>query len=64
MHVPKFWRMRSQLYRLQGVRYENGQVGLQARTVDLLNDNENVSVEADTTESQQPAEQKRRIYAA
>jgi hypothetical protein len=32
MQVARFWRMNAQRYRLQGVRYANGEVSLQART--------------------------------
>jgi len=31
MQISRHWRMNSQRYRLEGVRYENGQVSLQNR---------------------------------
>ncbi|MBL8161841.1 MAG: hypothetical protein JNJ61_07625 [Anaerolineae bacterium] len=31
MQISRHWRMNSQRYRLQGVRYENGAVSLQPR---------------------------------
>jgi hypothetical protein len=33
MQISRHWRMNSQRYRLAGVRYQNGQVRLQARPV-------------------------------
>lgn len=35
MQISRHWRLNSQRYRLQGVRYENGQVSLQARPLPL-----------------------------
>lgn len=32
MQISRHWRMNSQRYRLQGVRYQNGEVSLQCRT--------------------------------
>lgn len=31
MQIPRHWRMQTMRYRLQGVRYANGEVSLQAR---------------------------------
>ena len=31
MQISRHWRLNAQRYRLQGVRYENGEVSLQAR---------------------------------
>lgn len=31
MQISRHWRLNSQRYRLQGVRYENGEVSLQIR---------------------------------
>lgn len=31
MQISRHWRMNSQRYRLHGVRYQNGEVSLQAR---------------------------------
>lgn len=31
MQISRHWRLNSQRYRLQGVRYQNGEVSLQAR---------------------------------
>jgi len=33
MQISRHWRLNSQRYRLQGVRYQNGEVSLQARPV-------------------------------
>ena len=33
MQISRHWRLNSQRYRLQGVRYENGEVRLQARAL-------------------------------
>jgi hypothetical protein len=33
MQISRHWRLNSQRYRLEGVRYENGEVRLQARPV-------------------------------
>ncbi|MEO8393608.1 MAG: hypothetical protein ABI700_11520 [Chloroflexota bacterium] len=33
MQISRHWRLNSQRYRLQGVRYENGEVRLQARVI-------------------------------
>jgi hypothetical protein len=31
MQISRHWRMNSQRYRLEGVRYQNGEVSLQSR---------------------------------
>ena len=36
MQISRHWRLNSQRYRLQGVRYENGEVRLQARPVPCI----------------------------
>ena len=33
MQISRHWRLNSQRYRLEGVRYENGEVRLQARVI-------------------------------
>ena len=33
MQISRHWRMNSQRYRLQGVRYENGEIRLVARNL-------------------------------
>lgn len=33
MQISRHWRLNSQRYRLEGVRYVNGEVRLQARTM-------------------------------
>lgn len=33
MQISRHWRMNAQRYRLEGVRYENGETSLQARPV-------------------------------
>jgi hypothetical protein len=38
MQISRHWRLNSQRYRLQGVRYENGEVSLQARPNPLNRD--------------------------
>lgn len=35
MQISRHWRLNSQRYRLQGVRYENGAVSLQARPIPM-----------------------------
>lgn len=35
MQISRHWRLNSQRYRLQGVRYENGEVSIQARPTPL-----------------------------
>ncbi len=35
MQISRHWRLNSQRYRLQGVRYENGAVSLQSRPAPL-----------------------------
>ncbi len=35
MQITRHWRLNSLRYRLQGVRYENGRVSLQARPLPL-----------------------------
>ena len=57
MQVPRFWRMKTQRYRLTGVRYDNGEIQLIDRpnmTVDTETANEReeiVVVEAQTQQS-------------
>lgn len=34
MQVARYWRMKKQNYRLEGVRYMNGAVSLQSRPTD------------------------------
>lgn len=50
MQISRHWRMNSQRYRLQGVRYQNGEVSLQAR----LNPPSNEMVRAQEQQAQQP----------
>jgi hypothetical protein len=38
MQISRHWRMNSQRYRLEGVRYENGQVSLQNRPAPTANE--------------------------
>ncbi|HSW90106.1 MAG TPA: hypothetical protein VLH19_04515 [Patescibacteria group bacterium] len=38
--ISRHWRMNSQRYRLEGVRYENGQVSLQNRPAPMPTPNE------------------------
>lgn len=49
MQISRHWRLNSQRYRLQGVRYENGEVSLQNRPTFLT--------------VQQPAETKAVIHS-
>lgn len=44
MQISRHWRLNSQRYRLQGVRYQNGQVRLQPRPVQPY-DGQRVEVE-------------------
>ena len=39
MQISRHWRMNPQRYRLQGVRYANGEVSLQARPQPVHEDN-------------------------
>ena len=58
MQVPRFWRMKTQRYRLTGVRYDNGEVQLIDRpnvTVDMDTENESEEIVAVETKVQQPA---------
>jgi hypothetical protein len=38
MQISRHWRMNPQRYRLQGVRYTNGEVSLQARPQPVTDD--------------------------
>lgn len=41
MQISRHWRMNAQRYRLEGIRYENGEVSLQDRPeTQVVNDNE------------------------
>jgi hypothetical protein len=40
MQISRHWRLNPQRYRLQGVRYENGTVSLQARPLPITDSNE------------------------
>jgi hypothetical protein len=58
MQVPRFWRMKTQRYRLTGVRYDNGEVQLIDRpsmTVDMDTENESEEIVAVEVKLQQPA---------
>jgi hypothetical protein len=58
MQVPRFWRMKTQRYRLTGVRYDNGEVQLIDRpnvTVDMDTANESEEIVAIEVKLQQPA---------
>ena len=44
MQISRHWRLNSQRYRLEGVRYENGEVRLQARVMPCV----------ETTQSETP----------
>lgn len=48
MQISRHWRLNSQRYRLQGVRYENGTVSLQSRPTPI-NGQEKQRVEGDAT---------------
>jgi hypothetical protein len=50
MQISRHWRLNSQRYRLQGVRYQNGEVSLQARPAPR-NHKENHKTEQITNES-------------
>jgi hypothetical protein len=49
MQISRHWRMNSQRYRLQGVRYQNGEVSLQARQTPPSN-NEATRLQEQTTQ--------------
>jgi hypothetical protein len=58
MQVPRFWRMKTQRYRLTGVRYDNGEIQLIDRpnvTVDMDTANESEEIVAVEVKIQQPA---------
>jgi hypothetical protein len=58
MQVPRFWRMKTQRYRLTGVRYDNGKVQLIDRpnmTVDMDTANESEEIVVVEAKIQQPA---------
>jgi hypothetical protein len=41
MQISRHWRLKSQRYRLEGVRYANGEVSLQARPMPLHDKRQN-----------------------
>jgi len=45
MQISRHWRLNSQRYRLQGVRYVNGEVRLQARPVACVEQRESKTVQ-------------------
>jgi hypothetical protein len=49
MQISRHWRMNPQRYRLQGVRYANGEVSLQARP-QPANDDSHVDVRDSQTQ--------------
>jgi hypothetical protein len=58
MQVPRFWRMKTQRYRLTGVRYDNGEIQLIDRptmTVDMDTTNESEEIVVVEAKLQQPA---------
>ncbi len=40
MQISRHWRMNSQRYRLEGIRYQNGEVSLQVRPTPRCNETE------------------------
>lgn len=40
MQVARYWRMKKHNYRLEGIRYTNGEVRIQARPVMVGQDND------------------------
>lgn len=49
MQISRHWRLNAQRYRLEGVRYQNGEVSLQARPLPLENgDNKLYAIELNT----------------
>ncbi len=50
MQISRHWRLNSQRYRLQGVRYANGEVSLQERPLPPKQDEQPVSAVSVTTE--------------
>jgi hypothetical protein len=55
MQISRHWRLNSQRYRLQGVRYENGTVSLQSRPTPIKHDD---------THADQPKHEKAELKAA
>lgn len=41
MQISRHWRLNSQRYRLEGVRYEDGSVSLQKRPIPVNNQSDN-----------------------
>ncbi len=46
MQISRHWRLNSQRYRLQGIRYQTGEVSLQPRPAPLQNEDKSDSREA------------------
>jgi hypothetical protein len=44
MQISRHWRLNSQRYRLEGVRYENGEVRLQARIIPCVEQSQTTPV--------------------
>lgn len=40
MQISRHWRMKAQRYRLEGVRYANGEVSLQDRPTQIVDENQ------------------------
>lgn len=43
MQITRHWRMQKQRYRLQGIRYQNGQVSLQPKRVSPIEGPKNLN---------------------
>jgi len=52
MQISRHWRMNAQRYRLEGVRYNSGEVSLQERPVTVANDTQPEQTETDTRETE------------
>ena len=61
MQISRHWRLNAQRYRLEGVRYEDGQVALQEKT---RHEQENFSELMDETVREHPVAVKRDASAA
>lgn len=62
MQISRHWRMNSQRYRLEGVRYHNGDVSLQDRPAAAGNGG--VEDEANTLQAEHRNRRKAAVHAA
>ena len=55
MQISRHWRMNSQRYRLEGVRYANGAVSLQARPARVEDETEHATERVEKSAEKLPA---------